>query len=186
MPHIHTEPGQHDLTASAYIFRTDGTDPQVLLHWHKKLHCWMQFGGHVELHETPWATVAHELREESGYDLSQLQLLQPPHTFTAFGDSSIAHPLPFILGTHPFDGKMDHFHTNADFLLTTKTEPRHAVAKDESSVLQLFTHKEIAELPDDKILQNVRSAALYAFSLLSEWHQVNPVDYSQASPGLQR
>ena len=31
MPHIHTEPGQHDHTASAYIFRTDFSEPKVML-----------------------------------------------------------------------------------------------------------------------------------------------------------
>lgn len=37
MAHIHTKPGQHDLTASAYIIRDDGNEPVVLLHRHKKL-----------------------------------------------------------------------------------------------------------------------------------------------------
>lgn len=146
----------------------------------------MQFGGHVELHETPWATVVHELREESGYGLDQLKLLQPPHTFTSFGDSSVAHPLPFVFGTHPFDGKMDHFHTNADFLFTTTEEPKHAISEDESTTFRLLTRQEIIAMPKGEILENVRNVALYAFSLLDQWASVNPSQYSVKSPKLQR
>jgi hypothetical protein len=49
MAHIHTEPGQHDFTASAFIIRLDRLDergqPKLLLHKHKKLHKLLQFGG---------------------------------------------------------------------------------------------------------------------------------------------
>lgn len=77
MAHIHTEPGQHDHTASGFIVRTDTPEPTLILHRHKKTGKYMQFGGHIELDETPWQAVRHELMEESGYDLSDLQILQP-------------------------------------------------------------------------------------------------------------
>lgn len=35
MSHIHTNPGEHDLAASAFIIRTDAPEPQLLLHVHK-------------------------------------------------------------------------------------------------------------------------------------------------------
>lgn len=185
MPHVHTQPGQHDLTASALVFRTDGPEPRVLFHWHKKLQVWMPFGGHVELHETPWSGIVHELREESGYDLDQLKLLQPPHTMREFGDTSVAHPLPFVFGTHPYDGKMAHYHTDVGFLFVTTKDPLHAVAEAESANLQLFTRAELTALPDAEILQNVRTSALYAFdSLLDDWQAVDPTAYSQRSPAL--
>ena len=66
MAHIHTQPGQHDHTASAYIIRTDLDTPRIMLHLHRKIGKYLQFGGHVELNETPWQAVVHELREESG------------------------------------------------------------------------------------------------------------------------
>lgn len=71
MPHIHTKPGQYDHTVTAYIVRTDGDDPKVLLHMHRKLGMLLPPGGHVELDETPWAAMAHELTEESGYTLDE-------------------------------------------------------------------------------------------------------------------
>lgn len=146
----------------------------------------MQFGGHVELHETPWATIAHELQEESGYELSQLRLLQPPHVLTSFGDNSIAHPLPFVFGTHPFDGTLNHFHTNADYLFTANEDPRHEVAKEESTKLRLFSREQLLKLSAKETLHNVKTVALYAFDLLEEWKDVDPTLYSQASPKLKR
>ncbi len=53
MAHIHTQPGQHDHTASAYIFRVDFDEPKLVLHLHRKINKYLQFGGHIELHETP-------------------------------------------------------------------------------------------------------------------------------------
>ncbi len=76
MSHIHTAPGQHDATVSAFIIRID-TEPLVLLHKHKKLGILGQIGGHVELHENPWQAIQHEIKEESGYDITDLMILQP-------------------------------------------------------------------------------------------------------------
>lgn len=36
MLHIHTQPGQHDHTVSAYIIRYINDEPYLLLHRHKK------------------------------------------------------------------------------------------------------------------------------------------------------
>ena len=45
MAHIHTEPGQHDFTASAFIIRTDTPEPKLLLHRHKLVGKYLQIGG---------------------------------------------------------------------------------------------------------------------------------------------
>jgi 8-oxo-dGTP diphosphatase len=66
MAHIHTKPGQHDFTASAFIIRIDTPKPKVLLHMHKKLGVLLQPGGHIELNENPWQAVHHEIEEETG------------------------------------------------------------------------------------------------------------------------
>lgn len=46
MAHIHTNPGEHDLTASAFIVRDDFAKPRLMLHMHKKLGVLLQPGGH--------------------------------------------------------------------------------------------------------------------------------------------
>lgn len=89
MPHIHTQPGQHDHTASAFIIRTDGTEPRILFHMHKKIKKLMQPGGHVELHETPWQAVVHEIEEEAGYEISQLKILQPKNYLQKPADATL-------------------------------------------------------------------------------------------------
>src|SRR5437879_1527745 len=101
MPHIHTKPGQHDHTASAYIVRIDGKEPKILLHKHKKSGKYQQFGGHIELDETPWQAVLHEIKEESGYDAKQLMLLQPKERLKSLGDAD-QHPVPVCHNTHTF------------------------------------------------------------------------------------
>ena len=53
MPHIHTEPGQHDHTVGAFIICLGNNSPKILLHMHKKLNKLLPIGGHIELNEAP-------------------------------------------------------------------------------------------------------------------------------------
>jgi 8-oxo-dGTP diphosphatase len=169
MPHIHVEPGQHDLTASAYIVRTGFDEPKLLLHMHKKLGRYMQFGGHVELDENPWQAVTHEIREESGYELSQLTLLQPPDRIEQLPSGSEVHPQPLCFNTHSFD-KTKHKHTDIAWLFTANQEPAHSVAEAESQELRLFTRKEIMSLPTKNLSPDQREIARFIFDVcLPKW-----------------
>jgi len=174
MSHIHTEPGHHDATVSAFIFRTDNKEPKVVLHLHKKIKSYMQFGGHIELHENPWQAVTHEIVEESGYSLEQLSLLQPVKRIKKLSGTKL-HPYPVVLNTHTFPG-IDHFHSDITFAFITNVEPREVIGEEESKEVSLFTKSEILELPSDKILENVREIALFIFDeLLNSWEPV-PAD----------
>ena len=92
MPHIHTEPDQHDMTVSAYIVRTDSAEPLCLVHMHRKIGKLAQIGGHIELNETPWQSIAHELEEESGYTLENatLEMLGTAEKVTIDKENSVA------------------------------------------------------------------------------------------------
>lgn len=172
MPHIHTIPGQYDHTASAYIFRTDFNEPKVLLHLHKKLGKYMQFGGHVELDETPWEAVTHELLEESGYDMSQVQVLQPHHRIHALTDAVI-HPQPVSYSTHPFGQGIEHFHTDTAYALITGQTPHRQPEEGESSETKLLTRDGLVTLSPDEIPENVREIALFIFDhCLKSWEAV--------------
>src|SRR5579884_4451276 len=48
------------VTGSAIIAGPRG----VVLHFHKRLHMWLQTGGHVEPGETPWDAALRESEEE--------------------------------------------------------------------------------------------------------------------------
>lgn len=109
MPHIHTEPDQHDMTVSAYIIRRENDDWKCLVHFHRKIEKLMQIGGHIELNETPWQSVAHEIEEESGYEIKQLQVLQPT-TRRVTEVSNLSHPVPFSMNTHNVGD--DHYHSD--------------------------------------------------------------------------
>lgn len=175
MPHIHTEPGQHDHTASVFLFRTDGPEPRVVLHLHKKLGKYMQFGGHVELDETPWQTLVHELREESGYEMDQLHILQPTHRISRL-TNAIAHPLPVNYSTHRLID--DHYHTDTAYVATTTLPPINLPEDGESDDIRLFTRQEIQALPPEKIIDNVREIALHIFDhILGSWDEVTPKEF---------
>lgn len=174
MSHIHTGSGQHDLTVSGYIIRTDFDEPKLLLHLHKKLHKWMQFGGHVELHENPWQALTHELLEETGYDMDQLQILQPHNRIRKLVNSK-QHPVPFNLFTHPFPEE-DHFHTDMGFVFVTDQEPRHAVGEDESTDIKLYT---LAEIRNLVTFEDINEVGRYIFEVcLPKWESLPTSTYN--------
>lgn len=171
MPHLHTAPGQHDLTVSAYIIRLDTPEPTVMLHVHRKTHMLLQFGGHVELNENPWQAITHELAEESGYDIRQLKLLQPNIRQKPFSDAEL-HPYPVNIETHKFPG-LNHYHTDIAYVLVADEKPLTKEAADESHDIQLFTPEQLRDLPADKILENTRQTAIFVLEeCLPNWEVV--------------
>lgn len=172
MPHIHTEPGQHDHTASAYIVRTDGAEPRILFHLHKKLHKYIQIGGHIELNETPWQAITHEIAEESGYAMSQLSILQPPVRITELPGADL-HPQPVYHNTHHFN--TTHFHTDIAYAFVTTQDPTNTIGDGESSNLVWLTKDELAALPPAQTFESVRIPALFVLgTCLTEWDQLSP------------
>jgi hypothetical protein len=171
MAHIHTEPGQHDFTASAYIVRIDTPEPALLLHLHKKLRKYLQFGGHVELNEDPWQALVHELAEESGYSMNQLMLLQPKLRLKRLTGTKL-HPSPVYIQTHDFPG-LDHYHIDIAFAFTTSEEPGSKIGEGESLDIRTFTLTELKALPQDEILENVRETGIFILKeCLKEWEPV--------------
>ena len=136
MPHIHTEPGQHDITVSAYVVRTDQEEPLCLVHMHRKIGKLMQIGGHIELTETPWQSLAHELVEESGYSLDELQVVQ--HTADRVMEvASINHPTPFCVNTHSVGN--GHFHSDLCYGFVANSPAKNAPAEGESADIRWLT-----------------------------------------------
>jgi 8-oxo-dGTP diphosphatase len=178
MPHIHTEPGQHDLTTTAFIIRRDTTNNYGLLHVHKKLDVLLPVGGHIELYETPWAGILHEIEEESGYEMHQLRVMQPPVRVRSM-DGVKTHPNPLFLQTHAFKGMDNHSHIDIGFLFVTNELPSHLPADGESTNLLWLTHEQIqarsTEMPPD-------IAQIYDFcftSALEAWDSVSVSDYDR-------
>lgn len=135
MPHIHNEPGQHDLTVSAFIVNSD-LKPRLLIHKHKTLNAWLQIGGHVELHEDPWTAMLREIREETAIPIDQLSLYVPPYSFfykNPYNPFEI-HPQPVVIDTHGLSGNL-HFHTDLAYAFKVPKDvdvDLHSLAEDES------------------------------------------------------
>ena len=179
MSHIHTAPGQHDFTASAFIVRLDQGRPKIMLHRHRLLKQLLQFGGHVELDENIWQALSREVLEESGYQLSQLKLLQPPIRLAKVTDA-VAHPLPLSINTHKFPGQ-DHYHGDIAYAFVTREAPQHKVGVGESSEIRLLSAEDIVKLTSQQIPLNVKEICLFLLSqVLGAWEEVDPSQFKEA------
>lgn len=177
MAHIHTQPGQHDHTASAYIIRTDFDEPKLMLHLHRKINKYLQFGGHIELDETPWHAIAHELEEESGYSLDDLQLLQPSRRITSLGDA-VVHPVPVSHSTHPFGNGIDHYHTDLAYAFIADRAPAIQPKEGESKIIKLVTRQELQQMDTTEIPDNVKVIGTFIFDeIMGHWHAISPRAY---------
>lgn len=171
MSHIHTKPGEHDHTVSMFIIRTDNGEPKIMFHAHKRYGVYMQFGGHIELDENPWQTIARELKEEAGYDLSQLKILQPKGTLKNL-TGVVTHPLPIAFTTHM--AGTNHEHDDTAFAFITDQKPKYRPADGETDDYKLFSKKELKELPAEQTYENGREIVLYILDhVLKEWEQIS-------------
>lgn len=171
MPHIHTEPGQHDATVCAFILRiTD--QPRLLFHQHKHVGTLLPVGGHIELHETPWQAVVREINEESGYESTQLEALVPAWQFEE-APAVRMQPIPFVLLTHGYD-TIDHYHNDLSFLVYVTDEPAGYPSEGESLDLRWLTSDDIVAMGDTEMKENVRMIAKRIFELnLEDWQKVS-------------
>lgn len=180
MPHIHTEPGQHDMTVSAYIVRREDNEWKCLVHMHKKIDKLMQIGGHIELDQTPWQALVDELREESGYKLEELELLQPYEDVPRVGDA-VVHPLPFLSNTHDVGG--GHYHSDNCYAFVAHAEPSHIPKDGESSDVRWVSRSELVSTAKEGILLQ-DTADMYYFLLdnLESFHRIDPNKFSLGKP----
>ena len=176
MPHIHDKPGQHDHTVTGYLVRTDGDQPRAMLHMHRKHNMLLPVGGHIELHETPWQAMTHELAEESGYDIDQLSVLQPKHSHIEL-DNVIRHPHPILYNTH--DAGNDHYHSDVAFALVTNNDPAGKPNDGESLDIRWLTKDEILALPSSVIWSNARQTYIHILdTALKNWELVPTSKFS--------
>ena len=175
MPHIHTEANQHDLTVTAYIIRTDTTEPQALIHMHKKLGRLLPVGGHVELHETPWQSIAHEVEEEAGYTLNQLHILQPKSRIKSMSKAA-QHPTPLSMNTHAIPG--DHFHTDIQYAFVTTLDPTLELSEDESADIRWVTQLELNALESEVVFTNTKEIYNFIFDeALPTWDVIQTSEF---------
>lgn len=172
MPHINTGPEEHDNTVSAFIVKL-GKEPRIILHIHKYVGKFLHFGGHIEPDEDPWQCIVREIKEESGYDIGQLKILQPKNSLKAL-DGLVIHPFPFLHVSYYYD-ELSHYHDDLKYVFVTKEDPMNKPTDGESEVIKSFTRQEILDLPEDKITDHDKKLCAYVFDkILDEWEPVDP------------
>jgi 8-oxo-dGTP pyrophosphatase MutT (NUDIX family) len=178
---LHTQPGGHDNTVSAHIVGTFWAEPRVLFHRHKTLGKLLQVGGHVEPAEDPWSAIGHEIEEESGYRLNQLQVLQPPHRLRELGTTAaVLHPHPVCLTTHSFGDGSDHWHNDIVFAFVAAGPPAGRPGPGESPDLAWLTLKDLASLADADVFPDARAIAAYVLSeILPAWEAVPAASFTR-------
>ena len=138
----------------------------------------MQPGGHIELHENPWQAILHEIKEETGFSLDQLQLLQPRHRLKHLTGAAL-HPVAVCQNTHAVDTEAEHYHSDTLYGFVASGEPAGRPGDDESQDLRWLTAAELTVVPNDQISLNAREIALYVLSeYLPRWERVPLTDYA--------
>ncbi|MGI8821046.1 MAG: NUDIX hydrolase [Chthoniobacterales bacterium] len=125
-------------TGSALVVNAEGS--RALLHHHRKLDRWLQFGGHCDGEEDVLAVACREAHEESG-----------------IAHLIVASARPFDLDLHqiPAHGaEPTHWHYDIRYVLIAP-EGSTAGASSESRELRWFTAEEMERLPLDPGLQRL-------------------------------
>jgi 8-oxo-dGTP pyrophosphatase MutT (NUDIX family) len=125
-------------TGSALVVNADGS--RVLLHHHRKLDRWLQFGGHCDGDEDILRVARREALEESGIE-----------------GLIVASARPFDIDIHeipPHGDEPAHFHYDVRFMLIAP-EAAAPAPSEESRELRWFTAAETAELPLDESLRRM-------------------------------
>jgi 8-oxo-dGTP pyrophosphatase MutT (NUDIX family) len=178
MPHIHTEPGQHDFTASALIVKP-GKEPVVFMVRHKKYHRYIQPGGHVELHEDPWQAILHEIEEETGYMPSQLRLLQPRDGLSSVSSETTMLPMPISTNVHV--AAPDHYHIDSIYLFETDEDPQKPIGENESEDVIWVSQQQLNQMPADELFPDTRDIFNHAFdNYIHTWKPVPMKNFTRS------
>jgi 8-oxo-dGTP pyrophosphatase MutT (NUDIX family) len=119
-------------TGSAFVVNADGS--RALLHHHRKLDRWLQFGGHCDGDEDVLRVAQREALEESG-----------------IGGLIIASARPFDLDIHEIPAhkaEPAHWHYDVRFVLIAPEDAVHTTSA-ESKELRWFTADEMEALALD-------------------------------------
>lgn len=168
------------MTVSGYIVRRrDDGEWLCLVHMHRKIDMLMQIGGHIELDQTPWQAMVAELREETGYEPEELDVLQ--WTRLPELDRTVTHPLPLLMNTHK--AGETHYHSDTCYAFLAEGAPARSTAEGESNDLRWLTLPELQVAVDQgEALRDVMEIYEYLLGTMSTIQKVPAADFSIEKP----
>ncbi len=123
------------VTASAILVGRRG----VVLHLHKRLHRWLQPGGHIDAGELPWDAARREAAEETGLNVE-----------LPAGEPVLAH-----VDVHP--GPRGHTHLDLRYIVVgADADPQPP--PDESQDVRWFSWDEAMAISDPGLVGALRAA----------------------------
>jgi 8-oxo-dGTP pyrophosphatase MutT (NUDIX family) len=141
------------ITGSAFI--VDHRGEHFLLHHHKKLNRWLQFGGHADGETDPLAVAKREALEESGIHALTLVAQRVP-----LDGSSLALPADVDVHVIPARGsEPEHEHHDLRYVFRAPPEATIAIS-DESLALRWFPCAELERVVHEAGLLRLARKAL--------------------------
>lgn len=139
------EADRRHVTGSAVVVGPRGT----VLHLHKRLHAWMQPGGHVDPGEGPWEAALRESEEETGLHL--------------------AHPAdgPRLVHVDVHEAAKGHEHYDLRYLLVAD-DGDPAPREGESPDVRWFSWEEADRLADESLRAALTAARRQPEAALSD------------------
>jgi 8-oxo-dGTP pyrophosphatase MutT (NUDIX family) len=132
------------VTGSALIVGPRG----VVLHRHRRLGLWVQPGGHVDRHETPWEAARREAVEETGL---AVHLVAPLHPEAGHGgESDLIH-----VDVHP--GGRGHTHLDLRYLLEVDGDDTPRPPEGESQEVHWFGWDDAVAIADPGVVAILRA-----------------------------
>lgn len=154
MAHIHEK---IDFVSTAFIVHKD----KVLLVHHKVLKMWLPVGGHIELDEDPIDALYREIKEETGIDKSEIEIISNKPNIKGTRHKFLY--TPNYLDIHNFSDT--HRHTSLTYLIRSATDK--LVHNDREHIgIKWFTKEEIESGKYD-LLPQIEFLALEALKKLS-------------------
>jgi 8-oxo-dGTP pyrophosphatase MutT (NUDIX family) len=127
-----------DYTVGAFIVHQQ----KVLLVKHKKLHCWICPGGHIEANEDPLTALHREVKEET--NLRIRILARTPVWLTSTYDETILLTPPHFMDIHPITA--DHHHVGMFWICAILDSQDTLRLSSEHHDLAFFARHELEEL----------------------------------------
>lgn len=145
----------------------------------------LHFGGHVELDESIWSALMHEMLEETGYKQEQISVLQPKNHIRKLSGkkAAILTPQPMLINTHDTSSSSKHFHIDIVYALTVSENPIGKIAKNESDLIIEYDLSEISSLVSrGESIPFIEDVVSYAQKqILNKWIEVPAQSYSTQS-----